>query len=301
MRLTRIGGPTLLVEIGGWRMIVDPTFDPPGRRYAFGWGTSSIKMAGPALPLEALGSVDLAFVSHDHHADNLDDAGRRLLATVATVVTTRAGARRLTHPDVKGLRAGQTVRLEAAGLPPLVATATPARHGPPLSLPIAGPVIGLALSREGQARTELWITGDTVLTRRLLRTGRALDVDVMVVNGGGVAFGVTGPVRFTMTGADAAKLVASTGPRVAVPAHYDGWSHFVDGEAGMRAALTLDPASATVIQWLPDGEAVDFAAPRPHRRRRKPSATSMPTGSSSPPAAPGVTPRPPDSSHAVRD
>jgi L-ascorbate metabolism protein UlaG (beta-lactamase superfamily) len=29
IRVTRIGGPTTLVEVGGWRLLTDPTFDPP--------------------------------------------------------------------------------------------------------------------------------------------------------------------------------------------------------------------------------------------------------------------------------
>ena len=33
-----IGGPTVLLETGGWRLLADPTFDAPGRRYAFGRG-----------------------------------------------------------------------------------------------------------------------------------------------------------------------------------------------------------------------------------------------------------------------
>jgi hypothetical protein len=32
-RITRIGGPTALIEVDGWRL---PT-DPPGRRDSFGW------------------------------------------------------------------------------------------------------------------------------------------------------------------------------------------------------------------------------------------------------------------------
>jgi hypothetical protein len=31
-----VGGPTLLVQVAGWRLLTAPTFDPPGRRYAFG-------------------------------------------------------------------------------------------------------------------------------------------------------------------------------------------------------------------------------------------------------------------------
>ena len=41
---------TALIEIGGWRLLTDPTFDEPGRRYSFGWGSGSRKTAGPALP-----------------------------------------------------------------------------------------------------------------------------------------------------------------------------------------------------------------------------------------------------------
>lgn len=90
MRLTHLGGPTVLVELDGWRLLTDPTFDPPGRRYHFGWGTSSTKTHGPALTPAEVGAVDAVLLSHDHHADNLDDAGRALLPDVPVVVTTPA-------------------------------------------------------------------------------------------------------------------------------------------------------------------------------------------------------------------
>lgn len=47
-RITHIGGPTMLIEVPG-RLLTDPTFDAPGRRYTFGWGTSSRKLTGPAI------------------------------------------------------------------------------------------------------------------------------------------------------------------------------------------------------------------------------------------------------------
>ena len=95
IRLTHIGGPTTLLEIDGWRILTDPTFDDPGRTYHFGWGTSSRKTTGPAIPIADLGPIDAVLLTHDHHADNLDDAGRALLPTVPVVVTTTAGAARL--------------------------------------------------------------------------------------------------------------------------------------------------------------------------------------------------------------
>ncbi len=74
LRITHIGGPTTLIEVAGRRILTDPTFDAPGRRYAFGWGTSSRKLVGPALAPEAIGAVDAVLLTHEHHYDNLDVA-----------------------------------------------------------------------------------------------------------------------------------------------------------------------------------------------------------------------------------
>jgi L-ascorbate metabolism protein UlaG (beta-lactamase superfamily) len=76
VHLTHIGGPTVLIEVRDWRLLTDPTFDPPGGSYRFGWGTGSRKLTGPALPAADLGPIDAVPLSHDHHEDNLDPAGR---------------------------------------------------------------------------------------------------------------------------------------------------------------------------------------------------------------------------------
>ncbi len=103
LHLTHIGTATLVIEIDGVRLLTDPAFDPPGATYGFGWGTRSRRLAGPALPAAALGPIDAVLLSHDQHADNLDGAGRALLPTIATVITTRAAARRLGHAGAIGL------------------------------------------------------------------------------------------------------------------------------------------------------------------------------------------------------
>lgn len=252
-RLTHVGGPTVLVELDGWRVLTDPTFDPPGRRYGFGLGTSSTKTAGPALPAEEVGPLDVVLLSHDHHADNLDDEGRRLLATAGTVVTTVAGARRLASRNVVGLRPGGLLALDAPGRPPLTVRATPCRHGPPGSRPLVGPVVGFALSLGAAPRVSLWMTGDTVLHRRLRRTARRLDVDVLLLHLGGVRFPTTGPLRYSMTSTDARRLLTDVHPRVVVPVHYEGWSHFCEPEDEARAALRD-------LTWLTPGEPTDVGA-----------------------------------------
>ena len=88
MILTHIGGPTVLIEVDGWRLLTDPTFDPPGGHYDFGWGSASRKVGGPAIDVAELGRVDAVLLSHDTHGDNLDDAGRALLPSAGVVVTT---------------------------------------------------------------------------------------------------------------------------------------------------------------------------------------------------------------------
>ncbi|OLT04538.1 hypothetical protein BJF90_22180 [Pseudonocardia sp. CNS-004] len=132
LRVTHVGGPTVLIEFGGWRILTDPTFDPPGRRYVFGWGTSSRKLAGPAVGADALGSIDAVLLTHDHHGDNLDDAGRALLPSAGSVLTTVAGAGRL-GGNAAGLAPWSSTRLLHPDRPSIEVTATPARHGPPFS------------------------------------------------------------------------------------------------------------------------------------------------------------------------
>jgi L-ascorbate metabolism protein UlaG (beta-lactamase superfamily) len=259
LRLTHVGGPTLLVEVGGWRILTDPTFDPPGRKYNFGLGTSSVKLAGPAIAADDIGPLDAVLLSHDHHDDNLDAAGRRLLPGAGVVVTTVPGAQRLAQRDglwaSRGLADWETTRLEAPGRPAIVITATPCRHGPPGSRPIVGDVIGFALAWEGQAGGVLWISGDTVLYDGVREVATRLKVDVAVLHLGGVQFPVTGPLRYTMTGRDAVSLCAEIAPRVAIPIHYEGWKHFRAGRDEIEAALAGAPDEVRDrFRWLEIGE-----------------------------------------------
>jgi L-ascorbate metabolism protein UlaG (beta-lactamase superfamily) len=262
MRVTRIGGPTALVEWEGWRILTDPTFDPPGRTYAFALGTTSRKTTGPAITLAEIGEVDLVLLSHHHHADNLDDAGRSGLSAARTVLTTVAGAKQLSsvgaHADARGLRAGDSMTLTAEGKPDLVVTATACRHGAPLTLPIVGPVIGFSLALAGAARPGLWMTGDTVMYGALRRAATGMHPDVALVHIGAVKFPLTGPLAYTMDAEDAVELIGLAEPTVAVPVHVEGWSHFSQQEEA--AARVFDAAPGAVrerVRWAPLGEPID--------------------------------------------
>jgi len=254
VRLTHIGGPTVLIEVGDWRLLTDPTFDPAGGSYRFGWGTGSRKLTGPAIAASDLGPIDAVLLSHDQHEDNLDAAGRALLPSAATIVTTAPGAKRL--GDARGLEPWSTMRLEATARPPIEITATPCRHGPPLSRPLVGDVIGFALRWDGQEHGALWLSGDTVLYGGVRQVADRLSVGTALLHLGGVRFPISGPARYTMTAAEAVELSKLLQPRVIIPIHYEGWEHFREGREAIEREFAKAPEEIrTRIRWLPIGVA----------------------------------------------
>ena len=253
-RITYIGGPTALIEVGGLRLLTDPTFDPAGGRYSFGWGTGSRKTAGPAIAARDVGRIDAVLLSHDHHDDNLDRAGRELLATAGTVLTTEAGARRL-GGGARGLAPWDAHVLAGDGHPEVTVTATPARHGPPLSRPIVGHVTGFMLEWDGQRHGAFWISGDTVWFSGVEEVARRYDVGTALLHLGGVRFPVSGPVRYTMNAAEGVRVARAMSPHSVIPIHYEQWRHFRQG----RPAIEREFGAAGLagrLRWLNAGMAV---------------------------------------------
>ena len=125
--ITLIGGPTALIELGGFRLLTDPTFDAPGE-YKLPHVTLT-KTSHPALSAEQVGRVDAVLLSHDQHADNFDHAGKAYAMQAPRLFTTVAGAKRL-GGVAEGLQPGDSRQLTKPDGTALTITATPARHGP---------------------------------------------------------------------------------------------------------------------------------------------------------------------------
>jgi hypothetical protein len=125
--------------------------------------------------------------THEHHDDNLDAAGRALLPSADTVLTTVSGAPKL-GGSARGLRDLQTTRLSAPGRPDLEVMATACRHGPPHVHFIIGDVIGFALRWEGHDYAELWISGDTVLYDGVREVAGRVNIDTALLHIGAVRF-----------------------------------------------------------------------------------------------------------------
>jgi L-ascorbate metabolism protein UlaG (beta-lactamase superfamily) len=169
-----------------------------------------------------------------------------------------------------GLDAWSVTRLESPDRVALEVTATPCRHGPPLSRPLVGDVIGFALrpvdagpdgsKAESRIEVPLWISGDTVLYDGVREVAKRLTVEVALLHLGGVRFPVSGPLRYTMTARDAVELCGSLRPGVAIPVHYEGWSHFAQGRDAIERELASAPAAVRdTFRWLPFGVPTDVA------------------------------------------
>src|SRR4029077_702082 len=131
-------------------------------------------------------------------------------------------------------------------------TATPCRHGPPLSRPIVGEVVGFVLEWEGQRDGAVWITGDTVGFSGIPEVAERFDVGTAIVHLGGVRFPVTGPARYTMNAAEAIRGAEECELSTRVPLHYEGWKPFRQGRREVEDAFR-EAGMEDRVRWLTAG------------------------------------------------
>ena len=77
---------------------------------------------------------------------------------------------------------------------------------------------------------------------------------VAILHLGEARFGLTGPVRYTMTINDGIELCRTLHPHTAIPVHYEGWSHFRQGRIAIEQAIAAAPHDvSTRFRLLPIG------------------------------------------------
>ena len=233
LELTYIGGPTLLLELCGIRLLTDPTFDPVGGVFRAPLYELR-KTQGPAVSAEDLGKIDVVLLSHDHHYDNLDTAGRELLANAGTVLTTQAGAGRL-GGNARGLGNWESLELPTRDNGPLTITGTPARHGPAYG--DRGPVTGFALTWSLAPERGIYISGDTVWYEGVAAVSRRFPIHLAVLFLGAARLPAVGPSHLTMTAEDALHAADAFPEATIVPVHYEGWTHFSESRADITRAF----------------------------------------------------------------
>ncbi|NNN37505.1 MBL fold metallo-hydrolase [Streptomyces sp. S3(2020)] len=243
-----VGGPTTVLDLGGLRIVSDPTFDAPGPH---GYLT---KTEGPAVTGERLADVGLVLVSHDNHADNFDDSGRAFALAAPLLLTTTGGAKRLGGP-AKGLAAWDTHGLGRPDGGLLTVTAVPAVHGPEDGErdpegEVNCQVVGFVLAGEGLPT--VYVSGDNASIGTVAEIARRIPgIDAAVLHAG--AARVPGKFRerpVSLDGVRAAAAAAVLGTPVNIPAHYTGWAHFTEGRDAIEHAF--DDAGLTSLLAIAD-------------------------------------------------
>jgi L-ascorbate metabolism protein UlaG (beta-lactamase superfamily) len=246
LSVTYIGGPTLLLEIGGLRLLTDPTFDRAGSQY-----DRLQKLTKPAIRADRIGRIDAVLLSHDQHPDNLDNTGRALLGGAGQVVTTPQAAARL-RGKALGLEPWEATDIERPDGERLRVTATPARHGPPGCESYMGAVTGFVVSWSGEPRSAIYISGDTVFFEEISEVSERFSIGIAVLHLGDAHVAARGPHRLTMNAEEGVHAAQVIRPHTVLPVHYDGWAHFQESKEQAQKVFTASTLRCRIL-WLEPG------------------------------------------------
>ena len=222
MRITLVRSATVIVEIAGKRILVDPMLDDMGSRPPIEQTRNQV--ANPTVPLpfpaeEVVRGLDAVIVTH-RHRDHLDARGEELLPRDVPVFCQ--------PEDEDALRElGLDARAVADELDwdGLTITRTPARHGSGHVAELLAPVSGFVLD-------DLYLAGDTVWYDEVEATIERHRPRVAVVNAGGAEFVEGGLI---VMGADDVRKVVARVPTV-IAVHMEALNHcFLEREALRRA------------------------------------------------------------------
>jgi L-ascorbate metabolism protein UlaG (beta-lactamase superfamily) len=223
VRITLVRSATIVVELDGRRILVDPMLDDVGARPPIE-GTRN-QVANPTVPLpfpaeKVVRDLDAVIVTH-RHRDHLDTRGEELLPRDIPVFCQPEdeAALRTLGLDVRPVEDA----LEWDGLR---VTRTPARHGTGRVAELLAPVSGFVLD-------DLYLAGDTVWFEGVEETIARFAPRVAVVNAGGAEFVEGGLI---VMGADDVREVVARVPTV-IAVHMEALNHCFLERAMLAAAV----------------------------------------------------------------
>jgi L-ascorbate metabolism protein UlaG (beta-lactamase superfamily) len=244
--LTYLGGPSAVLEYGGLRFLIDPTFDEP-QSYDDPGSTTLVKTRGPALGPDEIGQIDVVLASHHEHPDNLDLRGAEFAMAAPLVLSTPKAGDDLGSPVV-GL---SDWARHSVGLVDI--TAMPALHGPPGSEEFVGPVIGYLL--QAPTQPSVYISGDNAsldIVRDIATRHAPIGIAILFAGAARVA-AIDAPL--TLTSQDAAEAAKILQAGRVVGLHTEDWEHFSETRADLEAAFAGSPG---LLVTTPRGERVEL-------------------------------------------
>ncbi|MEU0791329.1 MBL fold metallo-hydrolase [Amycolatopsis sp. NPDC005961] len=245
LAITLSGGPTALLELGGVRLLTDPTFDAPGDHPV--GNRVLVKTEDSVLTEDAVGVVDAVLLSHDQHPDNLDDRGRAYLGTVPLTLVTPSGAERL-GGTARGLEPWEEVQVGR-----LTVTAVPALHGPEGAEATTGEVTGFVLGGDGLPT--VYVSGDNASVELVREIASRFRVDIAVLFAGAARTAFFDGAPLTLTSANAAEAAKVLGAAKVVPLHFRGWQHFSEGPDALRKEFEAADLADRLVLLEPGGRA----------------------------------------------
>jgi L-ascorbate metabolism protein UlaG (beta-lactamase superfamily) len=241
VRITLVRNATLLVELAGRRLLVEPMLDDAGARPPV--EDSPNPRRNPLVPLpfpaeEAVRGLDAVFVTHLHQ-DHFDETAARLLPRGVPVFCQPEDVERLAGLGLDARAVAD--EFDWSGLR-LVRTA--GRHGHDEVAEALGPVSGFVMDG-------LYIAGDTVWCPEVEEAIERHRPRVAVVNGSGACF--VGGRPLVMTSADVREVAARV-PTVVV-VHLEAIDHCLETRAEVRAAVpgAIVPEDGETIELKDEG------------------------------------------------
>lgn len=222
MRITLVRSATIIVELAGRRILVDPMLDDVGARPPIE-GTRN-QVANPTVPLpfpaeEVVRGLDAVIVTH-RHRDHLDTRGEELLPRDVPVYCQPEDEDALRELGVDARSIDDEVEWDGLRI-----VRTSARHGSGRIAELLAPVSGFVLD-------DLYLAGDTVWYEGVEETIARHGPRVAVVNAGGAEFVEGGLI---VMGADDVHEVVARVPTV-VAVHMEALNHcFLERESLRRA------------------------------------------------------------------
>jgi L-ascorbate metabolism protein UlaG (beta-lactamase superfamily) len=258
-----IGNATVLLRYGGFTILTDPTFIHRHEQVPLGYGLHTTRLTDPAVEIGDLPPLDLIVLSH-FHGDHFDQVAERELDKSLPIVTTSEAARELGRRGFGNLYPlGQWQALAVdKGDVRLAITATPGRHGPPLSDLVMPEVMGSILEFQSSSDNPLfrmYITGDTLVIDALKEIPRRYpDIDLALLHLGGTR--VLG-VMVTMDAEQGVEIVRIVNPRRAIPIHYNDYDVFTSSLSDFQRAVEAAGLQHK-IHYLKHGETYRFDVAR---------------------------------------